>query len=107
MQRRVERESEFNKMSYSDGDREKWEKVLVTQLMSSDESATEDDQAVFVVKELPWRSDKVTAFYKKLDSVWNARKTEQACRQTKNRVRKGVVSHRPAPSGLPNWVLRH
>ena len=45
MQRRVERESEFNKMSYSDGDREKWRKVLVTQLMSSDESATEDDQA--------------------------------------------------------------
>ena len=37
--------------------------------MSSDESATEDDQAVFVVKDLPWRSDKVTTFYKKIDSV--------------------------------------
>ena len=69
MQRRAERESEFQRMSYSDSDREKWKKVLVTQLMSSDESDSEENQPVFVVKELPWRSDKVTAFFEKLDGV--------------------------------------
>ena len=94
-------------MSYSDSDREKWKKVLVTQLMSSDESGNEDDElAVFVVKELPWRSDKVTAFFEKLDGVRQSRKTEQASRQTKKRVRKGVMSTRPPPSGLPTWAVK-
>ena len=70
-------------MSYSDSDREKWRKVLVNQLMSSDESEYEDDQAVFVVKELPWRSSKVTAFFEKLNGVCQSQKTEQASQQTK------------------------
>ena len=106
MQRRAERESEFQRMSYSDNDREKWKKVLVTQLMSSDESADEDDQAVFVVKELSWRSDKVMAFFQKLDGARQSRKTEQASRQTKRRVRKGVMSSRPPPPGLPTWASK-
>ena len=93
-------------MSYNDSDREKWKKVLVTQLMSSDESGNEEDQAVFIVKELPWRSDKVTAFFEKLDRVCQALKTEQASRQTKKRLRKGVMSSRPAPSGLPTWAVQ-
>ena len=106
MQRRAERESEFQRMSYSDSDREKWKKVLVTQLMSSDESDNEENQAVFVVKELPWRSDKVTAFFEKLDGVRRSRKTEQASRQTKRRVRKGVMSSRPPPHGFPTWAVK-
>ena len=106
MQRRAERVSEFQKMSYSDSDREKWRKVLVNQLMSSDESEYEDDQAVFVVKELPWRSSKVTAFFEKLDGVHQSRKTEQASQQTKRRVRKGLMSSRPPPLGLPSWALK-
>ena len=40
-------------------DREKLKKVLVSQLLSSDES---DGQPVFIAKELVWRSNKVTAF---------------------------------------------
>ena len=66
MPRQVERVSEFQKMSYSNNDREKWRKVLVNQLMSSDKSDYENAQAVFVVKELPWRSSKVTASFEKL-----------------------------------------
>ena len=77
LQTRTERESEFNKMSYNASDREIW-KVLVTQLMSSDESGDEEDQAVFIVKEVPWRSDKVTTFFEKLDGAHQAGKTEQA-----------------------------
>ena len=47
-------------MSYNDTDQAKWRKVLVTEFMSSDESSYEDGQPVFVVKELPWRSEKVS-----------------------------------------------
>ena len=57
MQRQAEREFKLQRMPYSDSDREEWKKVLVTQLMSSDECDNEENQAVFVVKELPWRSD--------------------------------------------------
>ena len=92
-------------MSYNDADRAKWRKVLSTQLISSDESATEDDQPVLIIKELRWRSEKVTIFFQKLDRAHDARKSEQACRQTKRRVRKGVTSNRPAPSGFPAWAV--
>ena len=92
-------------MSYSDVDRVKWKKVLVTELISSDESETEDGKAVLIVKELPWRSDKVTNFFEKLDRAHNARKSEQASRQTKPRIRQGKTSTRLPPSRFPTWAV--
>ena len=92
-------------MSYIDGDRVKWKRVLITGLISSDESETEDDKAVLVVKELTWRSDKVSSFFMKLDSAHDARKSEQATRQTKPHLCKGVTSSRSALSHLPSWAI--
>jgi hypothetical protein len=46
LQRRSERESQFNKMSYNDSDQAKWKKVLITEFMSSDKSGTEDGRPV-------------------------------------------------------------
>ena len=105
MQRFGERQAEFKRLSYSDSDRVKWEKVLTTDLISSDESELEEDRAVLVVKELPWRSEKVSNFFKKLDKAHESRKTEQANRQTKPRIRRGMMSERPAPVSLPSWAL--
>ena len=51
-------------MSYNEIDQAKWRKVLVTEFMSSDESSYEDGQPVFVVKEIPWRSEKYPSFSK-------------------------------------------
>jgi len=94
-------------MSYTDADRVKWEKVLVTELISTDESETEDGEAVLVVKELTWRSDKVDSkFFAKLDSAHKSRMSEQASRQTKRRIEKGRTSIRPAPSHVPSWAIR-
>ena len=70
-------------MSYNDTDQAKWRKVLVTEFMSSDESSYEDGQPAFVVKELPWRSEKVSKFLEKLDKARDIRKTEKANRQIK------------------------
>ena len=80
-------------------------KILVTSLMSSDESGTDEMKPVFIVKELPWRTNKATSFFEKLDRARDTRKTEQASRQTKRRVRKGVISDRSAPSGFPTWAV--
>ena len=37
--------------------------MLVSGLISSDESEEKDGKGVLIVRELPWRSEKVTAFY--------------------------------------------
>ena len=105
MQRLDERLAEFKRKSYSDGDRAKWEKVLTSELISSDESEVNDDEAVLVVKELAWRSDRVANFFAKLDSAHEDRKSEQATRQTTPRIRKGVMSMREAPAHLPSWAV--
>ena len=92
-------------MSFSEADRLKWKKILVTEFMSSDESGEEDERAVFIVKKLPWRSERVSTFFQRLDTAHASRKTEQASRQTKPRVYKDLISSRPAPRGFPSWAV--
>ena len=92
-------------MSFSDADRVKWKKILVTEFMSSDESGEEDGQAVFIVKKLPWRSERVSKFFERLDTAQMSRVTEQANRQMKPRIRKDLLSSRPAPHGFPSWAV--
>ena len=75
-------------MSFSDADRVTWKKIFNTEFMSSDESGEEDGSAVFIVKKLPWRSERVSNFFERLDTARASRKTEQASRQTKPRSLK-------------------
>ena len=89
------------KMSYSNDDPVKWSKVLIADMISSDESDAEDKKPV----ELQWGSEKVDKFIHKLDSNHAARKSEQANRQTKPRLHKGVYSERPVPYSIPSWAL--
>ena len=92
-------------MSFSEADRLKWKKILVTEFMSSDESGEEDERTVFIVKKLPWRSKRVSTFFQRLDTARASRKTEQASRQTKPSVYKDLISSRPAPRGFPSWAV--
>ena len=92
-------------MSFSDADRVKWKKIFNTEFMSSDESGEEDGSAVFIVKKLPWRSERVSNFFERLDTARTSRKTEQASRQTKPRIYKDFNSSRPAPRGVPSWAV--
>ncbi len=55
LQKLQERQSVFSKRTYNGSDKEKWQKVLIAEMMSSEES--EDDK--ILVKSLPWRSNKV------------------------------------------------
>ena len=88
-------------MSFSEADRVKWRKIFVTEFMSSDESGEEDGRAVFMVKKLRWRSERVSSFFERLDTARASRKTEQASRQTKPRIYSDLISSRPAPVGFP------
>ena len=48
---------------------------------------------------------KVSLFFSKLDEELAKRKSEQACRQSKERVFRGQVSERINLSDLPSWAL--
>ena len=103
------RVSVFRKVSFSDKDRQKWEQsqVLTIHFMSSEESDV-DEEEVLVVKQLPWRSQKVNRFLNGLDEKHEQHKSPQARRQEKRRVRdRDVVSSRPRPSltDQPDWVF--
>lgn len=83
--------------------KEKLSKVLLAEVMSSEESGPEEDM---FVKPLPWRSDLVNKFLAKLDERSTERKTAQALRQRKKKIISVHVSSHSAPPGLPTWVLK-
>ena len=98
-----QRQSLFARSSLDEKAKEKWGKVLVSDMMSSEES---DGETIFV-KELPWRSATVNRFFQTLDEENLKTKSEQAKRQTKHRVMSGT-STRPKPSkNLPPWSIDH
>ena len=72
----------LNKARLADKDGEKWEKVFIVDMMSSEESGSEDDSDI-VVKPLPWRSSRVSHFFGQMDEYTTAKKSSQAKRQTK------------------------
>jgi len=85
-------------------DKEKWEKILRVEVMSSDESSS-DSEDNFVVKVLTWRHERVNYFLRKLDEKSAEIRSSQAQRQRKKRIINGAFSSRPMPSGLPKWAI--
>ena len=85
-------------------DKDKWGKVLVADVMSSEESAPENEE-MLLVKPLPWRSEKVSQFFQQLDEKTERAKKAQARRQRKQRVISNEFSVRPRPIiALPTWA---
>lgn len=76
-------------------DSDKWGKVLVAETMSSEE----ENEEVITVKPLPWRAEKVTSFFHRLDSKVKQSKSTQAKRQRKQRVEGSDYSLRSRPVG--------
>ena len=52
----------FHKLVVNDKDKEKWMKVMTTEMMSSEESDNEDAD-IIIFKPLPWRSRRVTKLH--------------------------------------------
>ena len=81
--------------------RDKWLKVMVNEMMSSEESGDEDK---VVVHPLQWRTDYVNKIFHKIDSYSITRKSAQARRQMKERA-NGLLSTCVAPSSMPSWFV--
>lgn len=77
--------------------------MLNSEMISSEESGDED---VIIIKPLPWRSSRVTEFFRKMDEKTIEQRSQQAKRQTKSRV-LGEASLRPKPAHplSPAWAF--
>ena len=103
-QKLQERRSTLTKSAMSQKEKEKWGKVLVPEMMSSEESDVENDD-VITVKPISWHAERVRAFLHRLDSKVTVAKSAQSKRQRKQRVESSGNSNRAKPATLPNWAV--
>ena len=86
--------------------KEKWSKGVIADMMSSEESDGDDDNSI-IVKPLPWRSSKISEFFKNLDIIGAEGKTCQAIRQRCQRFISSAPSHHPKPTASQaGWAYR-
>ena len=78
----------------------------MAETMSSEES-DEENEEVITVKPLPWRAEKVSGFFHRLDGKVEQSKSNQAKRQRKQRVEGSDYSlrSRPVGSSIPDWAF--
>ena len=88
LQKLQERRSSFAKRHFRhEEDKAKWQKVLISEMMSSEDS----------VRPLPWRSEKVNHLFEASNERLMSKKSAQAKRQTEQRI-IGEPSDRPKSS---------
>ena len=103
-QKLQERRSTLTKSAMSPKEKEKWGKVLVPEMMSSEESDVENDD-IITVKPISWRAERVRTFLHRLDSKVTTAKSVQSKRQQKQRVESSENSNRVKPATLPDWAV--
>ena len=89
------------------------------EMMSSEDSASDGGSdrdsdagdesraraAKFIVRPLPWRSEKVQRFFLALDHKHTKSQSSKSSQMTLQRT-KGLPSDRPKPDGFPVWALK-
>ena len=105
LQKLQDRRSVFKKRTgYSEKNIEKWNKVFVCDLMSSEESGEDE---MIIVRPLPWRNPRVDELFVSLDDQLRKEQSAQAKRQMKKRT-IGLMSSRskPVAGSVPSWALK-
>ena len=105
LQKVEDRAGTLSKMDFADvRDKEMWEKILTLDMVSSEESGTDDGEEVLIVRPIPWRSARVHHMFRELDRQSLTDKSPQSRRQMKRRV-LGENSTRPQCNReLPQWA---
>ena len=63
LQKLQERQATLKKCTIGEKEKEKWNKVMTAEMLLSEESNNGEDDVV-IVQPLPWRSGRVTRFFK-------------------------------------------
>lgn len=81
--------------------------VLSPEFISSEESNDDsENDEVYLVRSIPWRSAKVDDFFVQLDDQIQRSMSKQSKRQQKRRIVSDHPSTRPIPSGkFPSWAF--
>ena len=95
-----ERITAIEQSDSSETAKEKWKEIIIPEMISSEESDSENED-VIIVKPLIWRSQKVMGTFRELDAANESTKTKQARR----RVIGAVPSERSKPDNVPKWAL--
>ena len=99
-----ERITAIEQSDSSETAKEKWKEIIIPEMISSEESDSENED-VIIVKPLIWRSQKVMGTFRELDAANESTKTKQARRQRRKRVIGAVPSERSKPDNVPKWAL--
>ena len=105
----AQRRSALAGLSFADeSSKSAWEGVLAVDMMSSEESAEEGDEEVYLHKPLPWRSARLTEMLKFLDIKVASNQSALSRRQKKRRITSDEPSTWPKPSTAryPPWAFR-
>ena len=81
--------------------REKYLEVITSEMMSSEESCSDDE---IVVHSLTWRSKEVTHVFHSMDK-WNLERMSPQARRQRKKRRSGMPSRRLAPLDCPEWTV--
>ncbi|XP_062616427.1 uncharacterized protein LOC134278119 [Saccostrea cucullata] len=82
--------------------------ALELSYMSSEEEVVSDDEQIFIVKPLPWRSEEYNKYMEDLDSKYERNQSSRSKRQMIKRVKGDIPSIRPKPTHVKEgheWVV--
>ena len=84
--------------------KQRWRECLVEELISSEDS---EEDGSFLIRPLPWRSEKVDKFIYSLDQKLNKKRSKKSKMMTFGR-KAGPESHRAKPptGSVPTWAVR-
>lgn len=108
LQKLAQRRSAFASLSFqAESSKTAWEGVLTVDMMSSEESAEEEDEEVYLHRPLPWRSARLTQMLHYLDSKVAINQSALSRRQRKRRIATDEPSSRPKPTTAtyPPWAF--
>lgn len=88
----------------SEEQKKAWTSTMTLKLMSSEESQSDSDEAVFVIRPLPWRNSKINSFFESRDK--NSKYAGKRSIKMSFSRSVGDPSDRPKPGGLPDWVFK-
>ena len=90
--------------------KDKWAPCVVMEMMSSEDSgegSDEENTSKFMVRSLPWRSDKVNSLFDSIDAKVSKTQTKKSMMMT-IQLEEGLVSDRirPVSDKIPDWAMK-
>lgn len=98
-----------HKTSWDEEKKKKVEAVLMVEYMSSEYENDSEDDTLYEISNLKWRSEECLKIFKELDTKSSALRSKRSKRQSVRRVRTNKDSSREKPDDISQeqrWAIR-